>query len=185
MPYFALRKLPNPDESGQRIPPSKPSRNWIDLSFLQLHVPDAGDDYIYGVFDAQITLVICGSDNFRWVAYAFDDTYFGNDAEDMENGEDDDDTSSETEGDNYLEAELDPYKTFQGDPIASPSNDGLDANKPLWDPREYFLTICNFRMAVIRNEWQNIVRALERSIKGGVCWRIFSSRSYLVSVRTC
>ncbi|OCK76055.1 hypothetical protein K432DRAFT_307225 [Lepidopterella palustris CBS 459.81] len=140
LPYFALRTSSPRTNRSQETVNSKSPRKWTDLSFLKIRTSKPQNERKYGIFDAQISIVICGSDELRWVAYAFADTEFDN--ENLEDG----DFS---------------YEGPHEDPIAS---NGRLANDPLWNPREYFLTICNVRMVQVLKEWQYLVRILERSI---------------------
>lgn len=87
--------------------------------------------------------MVCGSDNLRWVAYAFVDAVPGDDE--------------------VLEEMSCSYEGVQDDPIASDYE--LDANSPIWDPREYFLMIVAARMIRVLGEWEDLVRTVERSIK--------------------
>jgi hypothetical protein len=107
----------------------------MDLSFLE--IPDQKKFIMH---EAQITFLICGSDDQRWAAYAFDDTHF--DEEDF--------------GD-----EIFSYEGVQDDPIARGK---IDANLPIGDPREYFLMIFDIRLAQVREEWKYLVRMVDRSI---------------------
>jgi hypothetical protein len=134
-------------------------RKWIDLAFLQKISPSDSDDEKYGIYDAQMTLVICGSQNSKWVAWAFADAC-ADDEEDEDEDEDDDGEEEEDEDEN------DRYAGFHSDPIASAES--RDSNLPFWDPREYFLTVFNLRIARIQNEWLNIVRELHRRVTGNV-----------------
>lgn len=84
-----------------------------------------------------------GLSDWRWVAYAFEKNTFD---------------------ERDLEDETYPYENFQEDPIAK-----VDADLPIWDPREYFLLIFNTRMCQVLEEWRNLVRWIERSIEGYVC----------------
>ena len=97
--------------------------------------------------EAQISFIICGWANGRWVAYAFVDTDFD---------------GKELAEETFL------YEGMHEDPIASDGE--LDANHPIWDPREYFLMIFEVRIAQILKEWECLVRTVERSIKNHVCW---------------
>jgi hypothetical protein len=117
------------------------------LSFLKIQTPNSQDRRKYGIYEAQISFVICGPDETRWVAYAFVDTDFG--------GEDMGDEPSSCDGIGW-------------DPIATEGK--LDANLPIWDPREYFLIIFEIRIAQVRKEWEYLVRTVERSIKRHVCF---------------
>jgi hypothetical protein len=62
-----------------------------------------------------------------------------------------------------LEDDIYPYKAFQEDPIASDGK--VDANLPIWNPREYFLLIFQCRMGRVLLEWKRLVRWLERNIE--------------------
>ena len=92
---------------------------------------------------SHISFVMYGLSDRRWVAYAFDKNTFD---------------------DKDLEDDIYPYEKFQEDPIAK-----VDADLPIWDPREYFLLIFKTRMYQVLKEWRNLIRGLERSIEGYVC----------------
>lgn len=92
------------------------------------------------MFEAQFSLVICGSHEARWVAYAFDDTEV--DEEDLC------DRISVCDG-------------FHPDPIL---DDETDADCPIWNPREYFLRTLANRITRGTNSWDALVRAIDRSI---------------------
>jgi hypothetical protein len=93
------------------------------------------------------SVVICGSDESRWTAYAFVDTEFDGVSIDDEEVEDSDECNE--------------------DPIASDrKGPEVDADKPIWDPREYFLRIIHLRMKrQILEEWRYIVGKVERGVK--------------------
>ncbi|KAH8588290.1 hypothetical protein B0O99DRAFT_693577 [Bisporella sp. PMI_857] len=140
IPYLALRPGPPKVPSLKKVN-RNPPRQWTDLSFLAIESSKLQDQGVYGIHEAQISVVICGSDNRRWVGYGFVDKKF--DDEDM--------------GDAQEEGILD-------DPIASDYG-RIDANLPLWDPREYFLSIFEIRIDQVLKEWEFLVRTVERSIK--------------------
>lgn len=117
-------------------------RPWKNVSFLY-KTPDASDSGNHCLYDAHVSLTLCGSDHTRWVCYAFADTTFHTE----DHNEDNEDEIEE-------------------DPIASDSeNYGLRADTPIWDPREYFLTTVNYRMRQILEEWACLVREVERRIE--------------------
>ncbi|KAF2185092.1 hypothetical protein K469DRAFT_688302 [Zopfia rhizophila CBS 207.26] len=144
LPYFALRTFAPGKDLAQTTINSKPPRQWIDLSFLELGTTlRSKDDPEYGLYEAQFSLTICGSDNSRWVAYGFVDT--------------------DIDDDNGLEGEDFSYLGMNADPIASDGD--VNANHPIWDPREYFLLMIEIRMRKVLKEWKGLVRKFERSIK--------------------
>ena len=116
---------------------------WMNLSFLQTESSTSKGNKIYSIHRAQISLVITGYNDRRWVAYAFQNNTF--DIEDF-----DDETYR-------------CYEGFQEDPIAS--NGQVDANNPIWNPREYFALIFEYKLAGVLTEWEDLVRLLERSIQ--------------------
>ncbi|KAH8821447.1 hypothetical protein F5884DRAFT_745770 [Xylogone sp. PMI_703] len=118
IPYFALRTSPSSDESFTALNQGKQLRQWRDITFLEAGGENAKDSRVSRLCEAQFSLVICGSDNWRWTGHAFSDTYFNNQS---------------------LTDYTFSYDGLHEDPIAS--NGELDANLPLWDPREYFLMI--------------------------------------------
>lgn len=95
----------------------------------------------YGLCEAQFSLVICGWNNRRITAYAFDDIDFDSNSFEEDLGEEN----------------LD----LHGDPIASEAI--VDANNPIWDPRLYFLTIFELRIARVQKEWERVVQAVSSS----------------------
>lgn len=136
-----------------------PRRQWTDLSFL--HTPKSKGKRQYSLYEAQISLVICGPDEKHWDAYAFVDRYF--------------------DGDDLLGEDDFSYDGVQEDPIASDTENNtnlpiVDANLPKWDAREYFLDIVEFRMAQVAKEWEYLVRQVERGIKDNVRFSLFRRR---------
>jgi hypothetical protein len=118
---------------------------WTDLSFLEIETPKAPEGGKHGIFEAHFTLVICGTHEGQWDAYAFDDNEF--------------------EGEDLCEKLS--VEGFHPDPIASCllSDNHTDADLPIWNPREYFLKVVANRTAAASEAWDSLIRATERSIK--------------------
>lgn len=143
--YFTFGTAPAANEADHRAAASNPK--WTDLSFLEIETPKAPEGRNHGIFEAHFTLVICGSHEGQWNAYAFDDNEF--------------------EGEDLCE-KLSACEGFHPDPIASclPSSDNdTDANLPIWNPREYFLKVVANRTAAASEAWDSLIRATARSIK--------------------
>ena len=119
----------------------------MNLAFLQTKTPTSQDNKVYNIHRAHTSLVISGYNDRRWIAYSFQNHTF-------DDGDDFDD-------------EMDcNYDGFQEDPIAS---GGLvDANNPIWSPREYFALIFEYQLTGVLTQWENLVRWIERSIQGYV-----------------
>jgi hypothetical protein len=141
IPFFALRKAPKSDnhllsDRGKRL------RNWEDVTFPTRNKagPECQDNY--RLHKAQVSCVIHGSDEWQWTAWAFEDTEY-----EMEEG----DTTDKDA------AVYDNEVVFVEDPIAY----GLDANKPIWRPREYFIKALEIRIKKVREEWDELVYMLQ------------------------
>jgi hypothetical protein len=92
---------------------------------------ETGDDYLY---EAQLSFLVVGRDDFRWTAYLFTDTFF----KDLDQ-EDDNDEEEEK---------------FSDDPLRAGGNHG--ANEPIWKPREYFIRVLHSWMDPLVAEWDTI-----------------------------
>jgi hypothetical protein len=86
------------------------------------------------VYQGCFSLVVCGSDHFRWTAYAFHQNQLEDDEKMLRNPEE--------------EEEENP---FAEDPIGASGN-SVDANCPIRDPRSYYLTAFERRVARIAQE---------------------------------
>jgi hypothetical protein len=143
LPFFALRKARSPDNSPRVR--GKGLRNSKDLLFLKEETTNSGEQENYRLYQAQISCVVHGFDEWQWVAYAFEDTQH----EPSEHGDDNDD------GDDLVD-----YATssqgFKEDPIAR----GLNASLPIWRPRQYFLKALELRLTIVSREWHQLVYKL-------------------------
>jgi hypothetical protein len=136
--YFTLGSSPS-NEASQTGAARNPLK-WTDLSFLEIQSPKTASAEKDGMFEAHFSFIICGSQESRWAAYAFDDTEF-------------------------VEEEDLYEKIFCGggqwDPIASClSGNDVDANLPIWNSREYFLSIVARRMAQAAKSWDALLRTI-------------------------
>jgi hypothetical protein len=119
--YVALR--PNPDRSDPRK---------LRQSYSLIKPIDGPlDELCY--HDAQISLLVTGTDGWHWAAYCFVDTFFG----------------GEQSAEEYLVRRQD-----------GPSGGVRDNTDPCRDPREYFLLILSRRFVQISIEWGNFFTVL-------------------------
>ena len=45
----------------------------------------------------------------------------------------------------------------------------VNANYPVWDPREYFLLVVEKRMTIVQQRWERVVQMVEPGITKYVC----------------
>ncbi|RAR04893.1 Nucleotidylyl transferase [Stemphylium lycopersici] len=133
LPCFALRKTPQEDLRKRNK--QKAQQDWMDLSFLA----KGGEDGVLGIYQAQFSFTVCGTDNSRWIAYALE-------ANDFDTDRGDDTRCSE----------------WRSDEIAMGN---LNAHDPIQDPREYFLNVLWIRAESQLEETRELVLAIEASWK--------------------
>lgn len=139
LPFFILKKSA-PLETYQGGASVRPRRQWIDLSFLKLDKFQSNSPKpmeVWGIQEAQITCVVAGSDQWRWVGYGFVD--------------------AEIDGILADSADEDLFH----DQIAAGE---LEARFPIWTPREYWLCIFKIRSEYVRNQWDYVTHMLELGI---------------------
>lgn len=148
LPYYAFRVTPchSPprDPRKRKSAASDALRNITDLSFLvrkpKSPVPPTTKAYLC---EAQTTVLISGSDPWRWVAYCFVDTYF--ESEDKRESVDAYDEEVEIDDESHVHFQPDPFTTAES-----------DANLPVLNPREYFLIVLESRLRQARDEWHTL-----------------------------
>jgi hypothetical protein len=101
------------------------------------------------IYEVQISCLVTGFDEGSWVGLAFVDTYYRGD---------DDRESAEYYAEQHAEAEESNIENpFLMDPLTGGE---VDANAPIWKPREYFLRVLERRIDQVRLEWHNVVSRL-------------------------
>jgi hypothetical protein len=143
IPSYELITRPTKNDHLSTRPISKnPPRHYTDLSFLKITSKDRAGNLINGIRESHFSFILCGTDNGRWVGISFVDKRFGDEDE--------------------LEDDISPSEGVHMDPIAMGK---LDADIPIWDPREYFLNILNLRLLEALKRWRFLVRTIEGCIK--------------------
>jgi hypothetical protein len=172
IPFFALRKAPQTDDSSLSGR-EKRLRSWEEISLLTPNASGSEGQENYRLHKAQISCVIHGCDEWNWTAWAFEDTYHK-----LEES-DDTDTDVEADGDEVVtddEANGDEV-VIVDDPIAH----GLDANTPIWRPREYFMKTLEIRIHKVREEWDKLVYMLQLDRNRNVCYLSFDFQRSRIS----
>ncbi|KAE8379714.1 hypothetical protein BDV26DRAFT_303422 [Aspergillus bertholletiae] len=86
------------------------------------------------IYEAQLSLVVYGVDDYFWTAYLCEDSYF---------------------------REQNPVTEYIQDEVDGPSFGHRMCKFPIWDPRYYFLSILSIRMNQVVMEWAVLVETLE------------------------
>jgi hypothetical protein len=139
LPFFQLRESTPPKQSVGKAN-TKPRRQWTDVSFLKVNTSNSQDQeqkVVWGIREAQISCVVAGSDDWRWVGYGFVDT----------------------EIDGLLTDLSEDGLSF--DRIAAGE---LEANIPIWRPRDYWLKVFEIRIEQVRKEWKYLIHKVELSV---------------------
>lgn len=158
LPFLALREESALDMNQDRLNGNQTGRHGFDVSFLTLQCAEPGSHEgpcKHHIQESQISVVICGWDHHNWVAWGIFNTL-----------------SDPTE-----EFDPDQEHVMKEDYFAADGDDGvlIDADRPLWDPREYWLHIIEIRVRLVLKEWKWLVRNLEAGVTVWV-----SVKSYIV-----
>ncbi|OQV04501.1 hypothetical protein CLAIMM_09370 [Cladophialophora immunda] len=146
LPFFALKTSKSPQTDYRRDRNGDPLRRSREVSFLNRQ---DNDPKLY-LYDAQVSCVIAGLDWSRWTGWLFLDTYYF----------DPEDESREDVWE-YYEDGL-PVAGMRADPLTYGLN---DADRPIWDPEEYFLVVFKTRFAQTEREWRRVVMKLKSSFR--------------------
>lgn len=121
LPYCALRE-------GQPITDTRRLRRHHTM----LNPVEQSRDELF-CYDAQISFLITGVDEWLWTAYCCVDMFFG----------------SEQDPETYYIREVD-----------GPSGGERSEDYPTWNPREYFMLVLSQRVTQITREWENVLYEL-------------------------
>ena len=135
LPYYVLRQ-----HDGAKDDPRRLRRCG---TFISDQITLSTCEFLY---EAQISFVIVGIDEWVWTAYCCTERYFG----------------SEESIDFYYERSLD-----------APTGGTKPRHFPLWNPREYYLFILSLRIQQVTKEWSNLVQALEERLRFHVCLPLY------------
>jgi hypothetical protein len=130
-------------------------RNRLDLSFLDLETTSQlPTQSRFCIYESQFSLLICGTDHTRWTAYVFADSHQDVDPGGTECDDDDDVAVGPIANDKERQA--------------------INADCPIWDPREYYLRILDLRIKRVLDEWTLIIQKLKSAIETQVSTPCFS-----------
>lgn len=165
LPYYVWRSSQKVCEDHRRDANANPLRQSRDVSFLDWK----GSGPPSFLYEAQISCVIAGSDESRYVAYCFVDTYFD---------------AAEEAKESVLSYHEDSLvdQGMRADPFTFGV---INADEPIQKPREYFLMVFRIRIDQIKREWQQVVAKMQQSIREYVQVRHFSHLSRCKRLERC
>lgn len=123
IPYFALRR----GEPAYRHE-HNPRRQG------KLHESIASPKYPEYLYEAQISILVVGVDEWFWTAYCLTDTFFGGNR---------------------------TVQDYFDDNSDAPTGGDKPAKYPVWNPRGYFILVLFRRMRQATKEWGNVVSTLD------------------------
>ncbi|KIX00328.1 uncharacterized protein Z518_10467 [Rhinocladiella mackenziei CBS 650.93] len=141
LPYHVWRTSAEPCHDHRFDKHGEPLRHVKDVSLLNCEC-DGSKAFIY---EAQISCVLAGFDEWRWVAYCFVDSYY--------DGED---------GETVLQYHRDRMNGMHADPL---EHGNADAEKPIEKAREFFLKVFRIRIDQVKSEWELVVDKVNKSIR--------------------
>lgn len=153
------------------------TESWANLSFLNMEPNEKGQDQ-YTVKRAHTSIVICGSDHFRWVGYAFANPGFSEldeSTSELESDEENGDTNSDGDVDENVDENIHGGQEIEADEPCEPKIDYMMSDgqgrvvqvdhQPIHDPRRYFLCVLEQRVGIVYKEWDYLVHKIEKSIQ--------------------
>ena len=93
------------------------------------------------LYEAQISVLITGIDEWFWTTYCSVDTFFGSEKS---------------------------LKHYHVECLDAPTGGERPIHFPVWNPREYFLYVLSRRFKQATQEWSVVVRALEERLQSHV-----------------
>ena len=139
IPFFILRRSAPPEKSEGEVK-NRPRRLWTNLSFLKLETFDTQSQEpleVWGIQEAQFSCVVAGSDHWRWVGYGFVDAEI-------------DGILAESSDEDLLQDQI--------------ANGELEANFPIWRPRDYWIRVFEIRIGYVKNQWEYLIHKVELGV---------------------
>jgi hypothetical protein len=145
IPFYVWRMSDKAREDHRLDANASRLRQSQNVSFLNWK-SSSSSNFLY---EAQISCLVAGPDELRWVAYCFVDNYF-----------DDADEAKETV-ESYHEDSLGDEGMYV-DPFTFGVN---GAEKGIEMAREYFLSVFQIRINQVKREWEQVVAKVRESVR--------------------
>lgn len=142
--YPAWRESMEPQEDQRRDGNGKPFRRYQDMSYIR-NDDQPTRSFLY---EAQMSFVIAGIDDHRWMSYCWTDTYFDQDCDEQET----------------VETYFEDSTSYTGLVMDPNSRGEIPSDAPVQGPRIYFLHIFSSRLSQVVSEWTTVVRQLQQAL---------------------
>ncbi|KAH8666730.1 hypothetical protein BX600DRAFT_280011 [Xylariales sp. PMI_506] len=144
LPFYAWRKG-QPTQDTRQNGHGKPLRRVQCLDFFNVKSEDSNTQCEDHIFQAEVSFLVAGLDDWCWAAYTFVDTYH--------DGNDSDDSVF------HYHAQAESPDDLPMDPA---SGGKLQQNRPLWKPRVFYMRVLEARMERVKEEWINVVSNVQQ-----------------------
>jgi len=139
LPFYVVKSSKMKRGDHRRYRDETPLRRSYNVSFIN-GPTNTSSEWLH---EAQISCFVTGFDESRWVAHLWVDAYY------FDPNDPDEEGVLE-----YVTDALEDSGIMHPDPLLYGT---ADANKPIWDPRIYFLTAFARRLSQVRREWEKVV----------------------------
>lgn len=158
LPYLSLRRVSSTSDEWKNRDLTKEGESWLDLPLPDSEWNVASKPGRFLIEKAHISIILCIWDYSKWVGYAFskgDAAYTSDHESDEDEGSDGEDSDIEDDGPIPKEDIFAPQNV----------NHGLFADKPIRDPKDYFLRVVDVWMVFVLRKYTYLVRVLEACIR--------------------
>ena len=162
LPYLSLRVVSSASDKWNNRDSTQEGESWLDLPLPDSELNSTSRPDRFLIEKAHISIVLCVWDYTKWVGYAFSK---GGPAYAPDSEPDQDEESGGEESDTEGEGPVPKEDIFAPQTV----NHGLYAEKPIRDPREYFLRIVDVWITFVLREYTYLVRVLEACVRAWVC----------------
>jgi hypothetical protein len=167
IPYYVLRQSNHVLKDSRKISDGAPLRQSWNLASLFKSTDtnkSSSTDRTYALYEAQISIVVTGIDQYVWTAYGFVDTYFG--------------SEESVEGYHQMKGRHCP-RLGRPDPLAAGR---IAADEPIWRPRDYFMKVLEIRTNHVVREWWYIGDKMEEEVARYIHCGVSLHSSYCLTI---
>lgn len=138
IPYLALRRGEDTPKDTRKSP--QDPKGELRAS-TEMPEPIDGHSTPLCYYEAQVSCLIIGVDEWYWTAYCCTDSFFGSEK---------------------------PPSSYVADKLDGPTGGSVLSAEPAWNPRDYFLRVFSARISQATKEWAVVVATLQSRLESYV-----------------